>query len=134
FVLSRDEFLDIFLEDLELPDLVKQKVKQSESHTLTRAGYSVSGSPANLNLVRTMRNSLSRRIALKRPKRDEIRELEEMLREAEEAGEDAEQIQALREQLEHIVLRSRRIPFIDPIDVRYNRFETVPKPIAQAVM
>lgn len=134
FVLSRDEFLDIFLEDLELPDLVKQKVKQSESHTLTRAGYSVSGSPANLNLVRTMRNSLSRRIALKRPKRDEIRELEELLREAEEAGEDADQIQALREQLEHIVLRSKRIPFIDPIDVRYNRFESVPKPIAQAVM
>ena len=69
---------------------MKQKVKQSESHTLTRAGYSVSGSPANLNLVRTMRNSLSRRIALKRPKRDEIRELEEMLREAEEADTDAD--------------------------------------------
>ena len=28
----------------------------------------------------------------------------------------------------------RRIPFIDPIDIRYRRFETVPKPVAQAVM
>lgn len=134
FVLSRDEFLDIFLEDLELPDLVKQKVKQSESHTLTRAGYSVSGSPANLSLVRTMRNSLSRRIALRRPKPAEIQELQALLKEAEEAGEDLEQIQALREQLERQILRSKRIPFIDPIDVRYNRFDSVPKPIAQAVM
>jgi len=28
----------------------------------------------------------------------------------------------------------RRIPFIDPIDIRYRRFEEVPKPVAQAVM
>jgi uncharacterized sporulation protein YeaH/YhbH (DUF444 family) len=28
----------------------------------------------------------------------------------------------------------RRIPHIDPIDIRYRRFETMPKPVAQAVM
>jgi uncharacterized sporulation protein YeaH/YhbH (DUF444 family) len=28
----------------------------------------------------------------------------------------------------------RRIPYIDPVDVRYRRFESVPKPVAQAVM
>src|SRR4029078_5284855 len=28
----------------------------------------------------------------------------------------------------------KRIPFIDPIDIRYRRFETGPKPGAQAVM
>ena len=133
FVLSREEFMDIFLEDLELPDLVKQKVKQSESHTLVRAGYSVTGSPANLNLVRTMRNSLSRRIALHRPRPAELRELEQALAEAEEAG-DVSRLQELREEIERLLLRSRRIPFIDPIDVRYNRFDMVPKPVAQAVM
>jgi len=134
FVLSREEFLDIFLEDLELPDLVKQKVKQSESFSLTRAGYSVSGSPANLNLVRTMRNSLSRRIALKRPKPEELAELERLLAEAEARGDALDDIEEMRRHLEHKHLRSKRIPFIDPIDVRYNRFESVPKPIAQAVM
>ena len=30
--------------------------------------------------------------------------------------------------------KMRRIPFIDPIDIRYRRFENVPKPVAQAVM
>ncbi|MBV5335731.1 DUF444 family protein, partial [bacterium] len=134
FVLSREEFLDIFLEDLELPDLIKQKVKQAESHSLARAGYSVSGSPANLNLVRTMRNSLSRRIALRRPRADDMRELEAEIALLEESGIDPERLAELRDEHVRLSLKSKRIPFIDPVDVRYSRFESVPKPVAQAVM
>jgi hypothetical protein len=37
-------------------------------------------------------------------------------------------------QIETLKAKIRRIPFIDPIDIRYRRFETVPKPVAQAVM
>ncbi len=73
--MSRDEFVDLFLEDLELPDLAKRKVASMESVTWHRAGYSVTGSPANLALNRTVRNSLSRRIALKRPKPEELEAL-----------------------------------------------------------
>jgi uncharacterized sporulation protein YeaH/YhbH (DUF444 family) len=134
FVLSKDEFLDIFLDDLELPDLVKKNVRHSESHTLTRAGYSVSGSPANLNLVRTMRNSLSRRIALRRPRPADIAELEDEIKALEESGADPERLSELRLQFDLLVSRSKRVPYIDPLDVRYNRFEAVPKPITQAVM
>lgn len=134
FVLSREEFLDIFLEDLELPDLVKQKVKQSESHSLTRAGYSVTGSPANLNLVRTMRNSLSRRIALRRPRLDDLAELEREIAALEESRADPERLAELRDEHVRLTLKSKRIPFLDPVDVRYNRFQSVPKPMAQAVM
>ena len=75
FALSREEFVDLFLEDLELPDLAKRKVVDAEALSWSRAGYSVSGSPANLALMRTVRNSLSRRIALKRPKANEIARL-----------------------------------------------------------
>jgi len=134
FVLNAEEFLDLFLEDLELPDLVKQKVKASEAYSLQRAGYSVTGSPSNLNLVRTMRNSLSRRIALRRPKPDDIAQLEEEIRILDEVGADPANIAMLREQLETLQRRSRLIPYIDPVDVRYNRFNHVPKPVAQAVM
>ncbi|MEI9982343.1 MAG: DUF444 family protein [Aliidongia sp.] len=73
FTLTKDEFLDLFFEDLELPDLVKKKLSEASTPELSRAGYSVSGNPANLNLVRTMRNSMARRLSLKRPKRDELR-------------------------------------------------------------
>jgi len=49
FVLSRDEFVDLFLDDLELPDLAKRKLAEAESEGLRRAGYSTSGSPANIS-------------------------------------------------------------------------------------
>src|SRR6202046_5574707 len=47
FALSRDEFVDLFLEDLELPDLAKRRVVDTESVSWHRAGYSVTGSPAH---------------------------------------------------------------------------------------
>ena len=134
FILSKDEFLDIFLDDLELPDLVKKNVKRSDAHNLARAGFSVTGSPANLNLVRTMRNSLSRRIALRRPRPADLAALEEEIKALEESGEDPERLSELRVEFDHLVSRSKRVPYIDPLDVRYNRFEAVPKPITQAVM
>jgi Uncharacterized conserved protein len=37
-------------------------------------------------------------------------------------------------EIEALKAKVRRIPFIDPIDIRFRRFETVPKPVAQAVM
>ena len=46
FVLSREEFLDLFLEDLELPDLAKRKLHRPRARASQRAGYTTSGSPA----------------------------------------------------------------------------------------
>jgi len=86
FVLTQDEYLELFLDDLELPDLAKRKLASIESPVWRRAGYSVSGSPANLSLTRTMRNSLSRRIALRRPKSGEITALEEEIAQLERDG------------------------------------------------
>ena len=134
FALSRDEFVDLFLEDLELPDLAKRKVVDAEQLSWHRAGYSVSGSPTNLALNRTVRNSLSRRIALRRPKAEEIQRLRDEIA-ALSADEDAkEQRLELEEQLRRALRRTSLIPYIDPLDVRYKRFEAHPKPVAQAVM
>ena len=130
FTLTKDEFLDLFFEDLELPDLIKKKLSEASAPELSRAGYSVSGNPANLNLVRTMRNSMARRLSLKRPKREELLELEAEA----EALEDGPARKAALERLELLRRRSKAIPYFDPIDVRYNRFERIPKPNVQAVM
>ena len=134
FILSRDEFLDLFLEDLELPDLIKTNLAQTESLTYNRAGYSTSGSPSALSLVRTMRNSLSRRIALKRPKPAELKALEEEIKRLEQSGEDPERLSELRVLFDKMAAKNRRVPYIDPLDVRYARFEATPKPVTQAVM
>ena len=131
FALSRDEYVDLFLDDLELPDLAKRRVVNAEVVTFQRAGYSVSGSPTNLALLRTVRNSLSRRIALRRPKLDELQALRE---EIDRLDRDDERRTALEEELRRKERRTSLIPYIDPLDVRYKRFESHPKPVAQAVM
>ena len=129
FVLSRDEFVDLFLEDLELPDLAKRKLTETESEGLQRAGYTTSGSPANISVSRTVRVAMARRVALRRPRRETIAQLE-----AELADCSDERRVELQAEIEVLKAKFRRIPFLDPIDIRYRRFETVPKPVAQAVM
>jgi hypothetical protein len=130
FVLSREEFVDLFLDDLELPDLAKRKLAETESEGIQRAGYATSGSPANISISRTVGRALARRVALRRPRKDEIEALEAELAECDDATRRRE----LLAQLEAMKAKVKRIPFIDPIDIRYRRFETVPKPVAQAVM
>ena len=130
FVLSRDEFVDLFLDDLELPDLAKRKIAETEREGIQRAGYTTSGSPANISVSRTVHRALTRRVALRRPRRQEIEELEA---EIAECGDEARRTELVAK-LESLKAKAKRIPFIDPIDIRYRRFETVPKPVAQAVM
>jgi uncharacterized sporulation protein YeaH/YhbH (DUF444 family) len=134
FVLSREEFLDLFLDDLELPEMAKRRLVEGSDPAWHRAGYSASGSPANLSLARTMRNSLSRRIALRRPKPEEAEALREEIGRLEADGDVAGRLPDLRAELERMLRRTQRIPYIDPVDVRYRRFEPVPRPVAQAVM
>ena len=131
--MSRDEFVDLFLEDLELPDLAKRRVVNADAVVFHRAGYSVNGSPANLALMRTVRNSLSRRIALHRPKPEELQALRDEIA-ALDGPEDEARRLVLEEELARKQRRTGLIPYIDPLDVRYRRFEATPKPVAQAVM
>ncbi|MBX5164930.1 MULTISPECIES: YeaH/YhbH family protein [unclassified Rhizobium] len=130
FVLTREEFLDVFLDDLELPDLAKRRLAETEEETPVRAGYSVSGSPSNIAVGRTTRLAMMRRVALHRPRREEIEALQRQIEECE----DDESRLALESKLKSLTEKSRRIPYIDPLDVRYRRFENEPKPVAKAVM
>jgi len=133
FTLNRDEFLDMFFEDLELPDLVKRRLKEAASAVPARAGYATTGSPQSIDVTRTMRNSMARRLALGRPSAAAIAEAEARLSAAEAAGDEAETVR-LRAELEELLRRTKRIPWVDPFDVRYRRFEPRPVPVAQAVM
>jgi uncharacterized protein len=54
--------------------------------------------------------------------------------EAADGACDEERRHELRSEIEASKAKARRIPFIDPIDIRYRRFDLVPKPASQAVM
>ena len=138
FALTEAEFLDILFEDLELPDLVKTSLKDSKAREFRRAGYTSDGATPNLAVLRTMRVSMSRRLALRRPSKTEIEALEqelEALRAHPGAGvAERQRIVHLVREIERLKRRQRAIPFIDPIDVRYSRFTPVQVPRAKAVM
>ncbi|MGN6461763.1 MAG: YeaH/YhbH family protein, partial [Pseudolabrys sp.] len=137
FVLSREEVLDLFFEDLELPDMVKLNLKEILAFRPRRAGFAAAGSPTNINVGRTMRNSYGRRIALKRPTRQEV----EAVR-VEIAGMETkpsspavrQRIATLQIELERLERKRRLIPYVDPIDIRFNRFDPQPVPNTSAVM
>ncbi|WP_454851171.1 YeaH/YhbH family protein [Rhizobium binxianense] len=130
FVLTREEFLSVFLDDLELPELAKRRLAETEEVKPSRAGFSISGSPSNIAIDRTTRLAMMRRIAMRRPKPAEIEALQ---REIDECDDD-EKRRVLEAELKSLGEKMRRIPYVDPLDIRYRRFENEPKPVAQAVM
>lgn len=125
--ISADEFLDLFLDDLELPDLERKALISTQQVGIRRAGYSTTGSPANLSIGRTLRNANSRRIALHRPTNQQIALLEAQVAENPELDTPRSMLDALRR-------RRQSISWIDPIDLRYRRFTPEIKPTTQAVM
>jgi uncharacterized sporulation protein YeaH/YhbH (DUF444 family) len=137
FVMSQDEVLDIFFEDLELPNLVRTTLKETQSKQWKRAGITTAGSPSQINLVRTMRNAQGRRLAMRRPS---LRSVEAMQAELEglEREPDSEEartkISALKEKLAYAIARRKWVGFIDPVDVRFNSYTEQPVPTSQAVM
>lgn len=120
FTLSRDEFMSLFFDDLELPDLERRMLGDIREFKWQRAGYTRSGVPSNLSVVRSLKNALARRIALGRPIDVQIQALKEA------DGPAAE--------IEELERRRRRIPFLDEVDLRYRHRVKVPQPISRAVM
>ncbi len=133
FVLTSEEFLELFLSDLELPNLAKRQLVGETRDKRQRAGFQTSGPPAALSVPRTLRRSLSRRIALRRPGTAELDDLRRRIADLEAEGEEEAAVR-LRAELERQERRSRMVPFIDPLDLRFRRTEAKPEPVARAVM
>jgi hypothetical protein len=133
FSLSREEFMQIFFDDLELPNLARTEIGHSEQRRSVRAGYTKSGVPANLSVVRTLRQALARRIALSGGRAREMEALETAFSVAVAAG-DAGRAAELHAELERLLRRRGTLPFLDEPDLRYRNRVWKPEPIARAVM
>lgn len=132
FNLTREEFLDFFFDDLELPDMVKKQLRDLDSYKMKRAGFSTSGMPANLSVLRSMRNAFGRRVALQSPFKKEMDDLQIKI----DSGDYNDQIELeeLRMLFEEAKKKYDAVPYIDDIDIRYNLFEKKPMPVTKAVM
>jgi uncharacterized sporulation protein YeaH/YhbH (DUF444 family) len=139
FALSKEEFMQVFFEDLALPHLVRTQLAEVPEWKTHRAGYSSDGTPNNLHVVRSMRGALGRRIALGAAPRRELQGMEEQLEAAQAAlrpGDAVAEaaIKLLVEQVAHLRARVQRIPYLDPIDLRYRNRVRTPVPTSKAVM
>jgi uncharacterized sporulation protein YeaH/YhbH (DUF444 family) len=139
FSLSREEFMQVFFEDLALPHLIRTQLAEVPEWKYHRAGYSSDGTPNNLHVVRSMRGAIGRRIAIGAGSRREVRELEDQLAAAQMAllpGDEAglAAIKALEEEIAALHARVARIPYLDPIDLRYRSRIKTPVPTSKAVM
>ncbi len=145
FHLSREEFLDIFFEDLALPDLMKKDIVSTEEFENHRAGFTQSGSPSRLNIPRSMKQAKSRRLALRSAKKKKLKLLEEELLQLEKLivsrqlrGDDTslekDHAERIRKEIDSLKRRIKAVPFIDDVDLRYNLWQKYPVPTTQAVM
>lgn len=129
FALTKEEFIDFFFEDLELPNLAEKEMRELLEMAPKRAGYTSTGSPSNLSVAATVKKSIGRRIALKRPKQEDIDALKDSL---ENVPADLEE--EIRAEIARLESRMRGIPYVTSHDLRYRNFVQQPKPNTSAVM
>lgn len=135
FELSKEEFMEFFFEDLELPNLTKRQLATIYEKTTVRAGYTSEGVPSNINVVRSLTNAYARRIALRSPYKKRLKEAEAKLEEAKNLYDATNpQLKALEEEVAFLKQKIKKVPFIDTFDLRYNNRIDLPKPTTQAVM
>jgi len=128
--ISREEFLDYFFSDLELPDLVKKHLNSLVDFKQKRAGYSNYGNPSRLNITKSYKNSMARRMALGMYFEKKIKDIEDKLK-----GNltDDERI-LLEAELDKLKKMKIGVSFMEEVDLQYNNFEQVAIPITSAVM
>ena len=135
FTLSKEEFMQIFFEDLALPHLLRTQIGDNPEWKSHRAGYSHDGTPNNLHVVRSMRGALGRRIALGNAPRRELEEKQALLAEFKRFPEGrTADIAALEREIALLEKRLQKIPFLDPIDLCFRSRIKVPVPTSKAVM
>ena len=134
FSLSREEFLDLFFDDLELPRLVRGTLGQVVEKKWINAGFVSEGPPCNLSVGRTLKTALGRRVALSGPIRGQLEEARARLEQAKGVPFPAAQIAALEAEVAILEAKLKRVPFLDELDLRYRNRTGVPSPVARAVM
>lgn len=135
FTISKDEYLDLLFDDLALPNLQRNSLDKLVEFKTYRAGVTTDGVPANIHIVRSLRQSLARRTALTAGKKKRLAELEAALAQLlNTPGSSTEQIHELEEEIAGLKQRIEAVPFIDTFDLRYNAFNQRPVPTSKAVM
>ncbi len=125
FTLSKEEFLDIYFSDMELPNFIKEGIKESLKTKKERAGYSKEGIPARLNIKKTFEQATARKIATKSQLKQQLQTLLSLVTKGKATKKQEEELRRLA---------NKKARYLDDNDLRYNYFKDKHKPIKHAVM
>lgn len=142
--ISRDEYLNVFFEDCELPDLRDTHEKDLPTAVSKPAGFQKEGNPGQLSLIRSYKNAKPRRKILTRDSREELEELnEEYEKLLEEDGsqytlpsrhtEINSRMSAIETRIAELQKKIAAVPIFEKIDLRYRKREKVLVKSADAV-
>ncbi|MGE3920231.1 MAG: YeaH/YhbH family protein [Gammaproteobacteria bacterium] len=135
FQISKDEFLDLYFDDLALPELVKKQMTKIPSYKLIRAGYTTTGVPTNINIIRSLKGALGRRISIGSYYKKQIAILKQKRKElSNNEAENKNEIEKINDKITQLKNKIKKIPFIDTFDLRYNNRTRQLTPTTQAVM
>ncbi len=135
FEINKDEFLDFFFEDLELPDLVKTELKAMPQFQNVKSGLSLYGSPSNINITRSFRKALGRRISFGTDKRKKLKVAEDRLSGlSKKIAANSPRRLRLKKYIAFMKEKITAIPFVDTSDILYNRTTKQINPSTQAIM
>lgn len=137
FFISKEEFLDYVFEDLALPNLLKKTLNEHDAVEYRRAGFTATGTPNNLAVVKSMRAAQARRIALSASSRRKLKKAKAELEAENAKDEDLKnpiKIAELEASIIKLQDKIKRIPFIDTFDIKYRNIVKDPVPSTKAVM
>ncbi len=135
FQISKDEYLELLFEDLELPNLQSTELNKIKDYQIHRAGFTNDGVPANINIVRSLQSSLARRIALSASKKKKLEQVKiELDKLLDIPGSNLDEIQSKKDTIVTLEDRIKKVPFIDTFDLRFNNYAKHEIPSSQAVM
>lgn len=135
FSISKDEYLNLLFEDLELPNLEQNQLDTIIDYKTVRSGYCAEGAASNIDIVKSLQGSIARRIAMTADKRRQLKALEAELALLEQDRHDNVRAKnKLIKAIEIIKASISKVPFIDSFDLRYRNYAKQAVPSSKAVM
>lgn len=124
--ITSEEFMNIFFEDCELPNLEETNERVLPETEPKHAGFSRDGTPASLRVVRSFKQAMPRRKIMSKGHNQRLlslmEELDAILQE-EDSDEKTAKVAELKAQIEEVSRVISAIPFFEKMDLRYAKTE-----------
>lgn len=135
FSISKEEYLNLLFEDLELPNLEKNQLDKLIEYKTVRSGFCSEGTASNIDIVKSLQGSIARRITMTSSKRKQLKKYQQALTDLQQDNIDhISEERELKKSIKILEAKIAKVPFIDTFDLRFRNFAKQAVPTSKAVM